>query len=192
MQLHGFARNSDWALVAATDGAGNPGVTLVLTDNDYTRSMWPAAFKASSVELLAGLSVGGWPGGCGRRSSFAALCMSGWLGWSPAGWCSKRARVSWPLPSRDPTCLLTPSRSPPDSRPSPLQAEYTVRLEGEVLHTRLAVTNTGDQAFDFTASLHRWVGGRLPRVGRGCGHSVGPPLWLRRLATQAGGQFSAG
>lgn len=36
-----------------------------------------------------------------------------------------------------------------------LQAVYTVRLEGETLHTLLEVTNTGDKPFDFTASLHR-------------------------------------
>lgn len=36
-----------------------------------------------------------------------------------------------------------------------LQAVYTVRLEGETLHTLLEVTNTGDKPFNFTASLHR-------------------------------------
>lgn len=48
-----------------------------------------------------------------------------------------------------------------------LQAEYTVSLEGEALHTRLKVTNTGDQPFTFTASLHSYFA-----VG------VGP--WRRR------------
>ena len=37
-----------------------------------------------------------------------------------------------------------------------------MRLEGETLHTRLAVTNTGDKPFDFTASLHRRGEGATP------------------------------
>lgn len=82
IQLHGFARNVDWALAGAKNEGGNPAVALVLTDNDYTRAMWPHSFKA----------------------------------------------------------------------------EYTVRLEGETLHTHLSVTNTGDKAFDFTASLHSYFG----------------------------------
>lgn len=65
---------------ATSDAAGNPSATLVLTDTDYTRAMWPHSFKA----------------------------------------------------------------------------EYTVTLDGEVLRTKLAVTNTGDSAFDFTASLHSY------------------------------------
>lgn len=80
IQLHGFARNVDWTLGSASESEGNPSVTLVLTDNDYTRAMWPNAFKA----------------------------------------------------------------------------EYTVTLEGESLKTKLKVTNTGDKAFDFTASLHSY------------------------------------
>ncbi|KAL4441812.1 hypothetical protein ABPG77_003728 [Micractinium sp. CCAP 211/92] len=80
IQLHGFARNVDWSLAGASEAGGNPAVTLVLTDSDYTRAMWPHAFKA----------------------------------------------------------------------------EYTVSLEGEALHTRLKVTNTGDQPLSFTSSLHSY------------------------------------
>lgn len=57
----------------------------------------------------------------------------------------------WPLLG----ILIPPS---PHAFWSTEQAEYTVRLEGEVLHTHLAVTNTGDKPFNFTASLHRWAG----------------------------------
>lgn len=76
MQVHGFARNCDWALAGAKDDNGNPGVTLVLTDNDYTRGMWPAAFKV-------GVGVGGW-GGRGGLIVWPALllviaCRATWL-----------------------------------------------------------------------------------------------------------------
>lgn len=56
----------------------------------------------------------------------------------------------------------------------PTQAEYTVSLEGEALHTRLKVTNTGDKPFAFTASLHSYfaVRTRLPR-GMGWGGGGG-------------------
>ena len=66
------------------------------------------------------------------------------------------------------------------------QAEYTVRLEGETLHTHLSVTNTGDKAFDFTASLHRcdasllrlgWLeaGRQAGRPGRGVTATIQAP-----------------
>jgi glucose-6-phosphate 1-epimerase len=82
IQLHGFARNVDWSLAASKNDGGNPAISLLLTDTDYTRAMWPHSFKAV----------------------------------------------------------------------------YTVRLEGETLHTLLEVTNTGDSEFDFTASLHSYFG----------------------------------
>ncbi|EFN55380.1 hypothetical protein CHLNCDRAFT_35636 [Chlorella variabilis] len=82
MQVHGFARNADWAVGGASGDAAKPAVTLVLKDSDYTRAMWPHAFKA----------------------------------------------------------------------------EYTVVLDGEVLRTRLAVTNTDDKPLEFTASLHSYFG----------------------------------
>ncbi|KAL4552757.1 hypothetical protein Ndes2526B_g02667 [Nannochloris sp. 'desiccata'] len=49
MQQHGFARNLDWE-VAATSADPQPDdrdpeVQLVLTDNEYTRKMFPHAFK---------------------------------------------------------------------------------------------------------------------------------------------------
>lgn len=56
IQQHGFARNLDWD-VAATSADPQPDdrdpeVQLTLTDNDYTRAMWPHAFKvAYSITL---------------------------------------------------------------------------------------------------------------------------------------------
>ena len=38
--------------------------------------------------------------------------------------------------------------------PYAFEAKYTVALKDDRLTTELAVTNTGDQAFDFTAALH--------------------------------------
>ncbi len=54
MQLHGFARNMDWALTATTGGAA-PSVEMTLTDTPATREMWPTAFKATqTITLSAG------------------------------------------------------------------------------------------------------------------------------------------
>ncbi|CAI5462444.1 unnamed protein product [Closterium sp. Yama58-4] len=46
MQQHGFARNLTWDVEAAEGGA-SPSLTLVLTDNEYSRAMWDFAFKAT-------------------------------------------------------------------------------------------------------------------------------------------------
>ncbi|EIE26552.1 apospory-associated protein C [Coccomyxa subellipsoidea C-169] len=50
MQQHGFARNLDWTISATSadlqPDERDPTVELTLTDNDYTRKMWPHAFKA--------------------------------------------------------------------------------------------------------------------------------------------------
>eukprot|EP00887_Chlorella_sp_A99_P002215 scaffold21.g2215.t1 len=60
LQQHGFARNVDWH-VASTSADPQPDdrdpeVTLLLTDNEYTRAMWPHSFKlAYSVSLHAEL-----------------------------------------------------------------------------------------------------------------------------------------
>jgi glucose-6-phosphate 1-epimerase len=59
MQQHGFARNLDWE-VAATSADPQPDdrdpeVQLVLTDNDYTRAMWPHAFKVCCWVVWKGL-----------------------------------------------------------------------------------------------------------------------------------------
>eukprot|EP00271_Cylindrocystis_brebissonii_P014382 TRINITY_DN35729_c0_g1_i1.p1 TRINITY_DN35729_c0_g1~~TRINITY_DN35729_c0_g1_i1.p1 ORF type:complete len:359 (+),score=70.41 TRINITY_DN35729_c0_g1_i1:128-1204(+) len=45
MQQHGFARNSTWD-IASTSGGTTPSLTMKLTDNEYTRSMWDFAFEA--------------------------------------------------------------------------------------------------------------------------------------------------
>lgn len=57
IQLHGFARNVDWTLAASKNDGGNPAVSLVLTDTDYTRAMWPHSFKVgwrAAEEVLQG------------------------------------------------------------------------------------------------------------------------------------------
>ena len=54
MQLHGFARNLDWALTGTTGGAC-PSVEMTLTESAETRAMWPTAFTArQTVTLNAG------------------------------------------------------------------------------------------------------------------------------------------
>lgn len=58
MQQHGFARNLDWE-VAETSADPQPDdrdpeVQLVLTDNDYTRGMWPHSFKVAYSVALHG------------------------------------------------------------------------------------------------------------------------------------------
>jgi hypothetical protein len=44
MQQHGFARNLDWAISSTSADPQpddqEPEVTLLLTDNEYTRKMW--------------------------------------------------------------------------------------------------------------------------------------------------------
>ena len=44
MQQHGFARNLDWEISTSSADLQpddkDPSVELILTDNDYTRSMW--------------------------------------------------------------------------------------------------------------------------------------------------------
>ena len=53
IQLHGFARNMDWELTAATGGAC-PSIEMTLVDNDATRAMWPAKFKVNQTITLSG------------------------------------------------------------------------------------------------------------------------------------------
>lgn len=58
MQQHGFARNLDWE-VAGTSADSQPDdrdpeVELVLTENDYTRTMWPHSFKVAYTISLHG------------------------------------------------------------------------------------------------------------------------------------------
>ncbi len=47
MQQHGFARNLDWEISTSSADLQpddkDPSVELILTDNDYTRSMWYAS-----------------------------------------------------------------------------------------------------------------------------------------------------
>lgn len=43
---HGFARNLVWD-IAATKPGSSPSVTMRLTENEYTRSMWDFAFDAT-------------------------------------------------------------------------------------------------------------------------------------------------
>jgi glucose-6-phosphate 1-epimerase len=58
MQQHGFARNLDWELAATSADPQpddrDPEVQLILTDNDYTRGMWPHSFKVAYSIALHG------------------------------------------------------------------------------------------------------------------------------------------
>ena len=53
--------------------------------------------------------------------------------------------------------LLTDSDTTRAIWPHAFMAAYTVTLHGETLKTRLTVTNTGGEAFDFTAALHTYI-----------------------------------
>lgn len=142
----------DWSLAGASEAGGNPAVTLVLTDSDYTRAMWPHAFKAGRERVFCG-----W-GAAGRSSAFplavlqrrgprAAVATLRWRSAASPGGCAAGLRQGLqPAPS---------SVTNPCLSDNP-QAEYTVSLEGEALHTRLKVTNTGDQPLSFTSSLHSY------------------------------------
>lgn len=44
---HGFARNVDWSILDSESVEGNPGVTLELKDDAYSRSMWDFSFQAT-------------------------------------------------------------------------------------------------------------------------------------------------
>merc|ERR1719261_778220 len=48
IQQHGFARNVDWDVVDQSESK----LVLQLTENDYTMSMWPYAFKATYTVTL--------------------------------------------------------------------------------------------------------------------------------------------
>ncbi|CAK0757552.1 hypothetical protein CVIRNUC_002550 [Coccomyxa viridis] len=58
MQQHGFARNLDWDISTSSadlqPDEKDPSVELTLTDNEYTRAMWPHAFKAVYTVTLHG------------------------------------------------------------------------------------------------------------------------------------------
>lgn len=58
MAQHGFARQSDWTIANTSadqqPDERDPEVELVLTDNEYTRNMWPHAFKAVYAVTLHG------------------------------------------------------------------------------------------------------------------------------------------
>ncbi|MDO9238183.1 MAG: D-hexose-6-phosphate mutarotase [Aquabacterium sp.] len=51
---HGLARTSTWAIESSTQGSDHTQVTLVLTDNDATRALWPHGF---TLELTASISA---------------------------------------------------------------------------------------------------------------------------------------
>lgn len=58
MQQHGFARNLDWEVGSTSADPQpddkDPEVELVLSDNDYTRKMWPYKFKVVYTVTLHG------------------------------------------------------------------------------------------------------------------------------------------
>ena len=52
IQVHGFARNVDWALTGKTEGDA-PSIEMTLTPNDYTKSMWDKAFVVTQTITLS-------------------------------------------------------------------------------------------------------------------------------------------
>lgn len=80
----------DWSLAGASEAGGNPAATLVLTDSDYTRAMWPHAFKARQDWVGGGGGVAKHP-----PKELRLLCKAGNLSTVP------RARAgSWPWAPR--------------------------------------------------------------------------------------------
>ncbi|KAK9805781.1 hypothetical protein WJX73_009431 [Symbiochloris irregularis] len=61
IQQHGFARNCDWEIASTSadlqPDERDPEVELVLTDSDFTRSIWPHPFKAAYSVSLHGDSL---------------------------------------------------------------------------------------------------------------------------------------
>lgn len=51
IQVHGFARNVDWALTNTTEG-DSPSIEMTLTPSDYTRAMWDKDFKVTQTITL--------------------------------------------------------------------------------------------------------------------------------------------
>ncbi|KAI7846343.1 hypothetical protein COHA_000180 [Chlorella ohadii] len=58
MQQHGFARNLDWQIASTSADPQpddrDPEVTLVLTENAYTKGMWPHSFRVAYSVALHG------------------------------------------------------------------------------------------------------------------------------------------
>lgn len=52
-----------------------PQVTLVLTENEYTKSMWPHSFRLVYSVALHGARTSGWSGGAGGRDGLARPAM---------------------------------------------------------------------------------------------------------------------
>ena len=52
IQVHGFARNVDWALTGKTEGDA-PSIEMTLTPNDYTKAMWDKEFKVTQTITLS-------------------------------------------------------------------------------------------------------------------------------------------
>ncbi|XP_022136851.1 putative glucose-6-phosphate 1-epimerase [Momordica charantia] len=57
IQQHGFARNVDWSILDSESVEGNPGVTLELKDDAYSRSMWDFSFQATYKIILTEKSL---------------------------------------------------------------------------------------------------------------------------------------
>jgi glucose-6-phosphate 1-epimerase len=52
IQVHGFARNVDWALTEKKEG-NSPSITMTLTPSDYTKAMWDKQFKVTQTITLS-------------------------------------------------------------------------------------------------------------------------------------------
>lgn len=50
---HGFARTMEWVIAEASNEDGDPSITLRLTSNEQTRSLWPAEFEADFYLYLS-------------------------------------------------------------------------------------------------------------------------------------------
>lgn len=57
IQQHGFARNVDWSILDSKSVEDNPGVTLELKDDSYSRSMWDFSFHALFKIILGDKSL---------------------------------------------------------------------------------------------------------------------------------------
>ena len=51
IQVHGFARNVDWALTETKEGDA-PSITMTLLPSEYTKAMWDKDFKVTQTITL--------------------------------------------------------------------------------------------------------------------------------------------
>ena len=54
IQVHGFARNVDWALTGMKCDGDDATIEMTLTPNDYTKAMWDKEFKVTQTITVGG------------------------------------------------------------------------------------------------------------------------------------------